>query len=204
MQDYKEAAVEFSQAVADKPASIEAHVGLINSLVGTEQFDNAVNEMDIVRKLAPQGNQAVELSRLAEGSVVKAAEQFINSSNDTSQMSLVGAAVYQAKVDTLFSNVELLRKVGGTQSIPFLKLLMANPTASLASKAESILQNISAQDVSATLDALLASSDTAVKTRTAKRLWKESKSPKAGEVLLDTIKHEVTTAGRGFRRGVRV
>jgi hypothetical protein len=99
-------------------------------------------------------------------------------------------------VSDAINKLDLLRKIGGNQSVPLLKTLMGNSSAQLAAKAESVLQAISPSDVEAALNALLDSSNVEVKTRTAKRLWNEKRSEKAGKVLLAAAETEVTSAGR--------
>lgn len=180
MSDYTHAASEFAQAVTEEPSNVEGHIGLVKSLLGLHRYDEAVKEIDVVKRLEPTGTRAAELTKLTEESII----QLFNSSN--SRMSIAEA----------MNNLELLRKIGSSQSVPLLKTLMGNPSAEVAAKAESVLQTLSPSDVEPTLNALLDSSDSAVKTRTAERLWKENKSEKAGKVLLAIAEAEVTSAGR--------
>lgn len=180
MSDYTQAASEFSQAVTDEPSNVEGHVGVIKSLLGLHRYDEALNEIDVVKKLDPTGSRAAELTKLTEDSLI----QLFNSSN--SGMTVVDA----------INKLDLLRKIGSNQSVFLLKTLMGNSSVQLATKAESVLQTLSPSDVESALNALLDSSNTEVKTRTAKRLWKEKGNEKAGKVLLAIAEAGVTSAGR--------
>lgn len=180
MSDYTQAASEFSQAVTDEPSNVEGHVGLIKSLLGLRRYEEAINEIDVVKKFEPTGNRATELTKLTEDSLI----QFFNSSNS------------RMTVSDAMNKLDLLRKIGSNQSVSLLKTLMGNSSVQLATKAESVLQTFSPSDVEAALNALLDSSNVEVKTRTAQRLWKEKRSAKAGKVLLAIAETEVTSAGR--------
>ena len=176
MQDYTQAATEFSQAVAEDPANVEAHVGLIKSLIGLGRYELAATEIDVVRRYEP--SRAVELTKLTEDSLLN----LFNSPN--SRMSVFDA----------MNKLDLLRTIGSVRSVPLLKSLMGNSSAELADKAESILRVLAPSEVEPTLDALLDSSDIGVQSRTAKRLWQVKRSEKAGRVLLAAAEAEVTSA----------
>jgi tetratricopeptide (TPR) repeat protein len=180
MSDYTQAASEYGQAVTEEPSNVEGHTGLVRSLLGLHRYGEALNEIDVVKRLDPTGTEAAELTKLTEGSII----QLFNSPNS-------GMTVAQA-----MNNLDLLRKIGSSQSVALLKTLMGNSSAPLAAKAESILQALSPSDVEPTLNALLDSADAEVKMRTAERLWKENKNEEAGNVLLATAESEVTSAGR--------
>lgn len=176
MSDYTQAASEFSQSVTDEPSNVEGHVGLIKSLLGLHRYDDALNEIDVVKRLEPTGSRAAELTKFTEDSLI----QFFNSPN--SGMTIADA----------MNKLDLLRKIGSSQSVSLLKTLMGNSSVQLATKAESVLQVLSPSDVQATLDALLDSSNVEVRNRTAKRLWNEIKSEKAGKVLLAIAESQAT------------
>ena len=196
LQDYKQAAEEFTQAVADEPGNLEGHAGLISALVGLERYRNAADELETVRKLESNGNRASELTKVIEDSILKTAEAFLGKPKNTDRATIMDLAIAESHMEALLYNLELLERLGSTRSVPLLTTLMSSPNLKLADKAESILQHVSPSDASRTLKSLLSSANVEVKIRTAKRLWKDEKQIDAGKLLLEISETQALSAGK--------
>ena len=197
MQNYQEAVSEYRQAVTMEPSNADAHTSLVKTLTLLGQYRDAVSEISVLRTLQPNSSRVTDGSKMVEDAIIKSTTAYLNIPETVhSDNPLMDAVARDSRYDAAIFNIGLLQQVGGLASVTLLKSLMGNSSIVLAAKAESVLQQLAAGEVDGVLDTLLDSSNVDVRTRTAKRLWEQKKSKKAGMVLLDIASAQVATAAK--------